>query len=110
MLIRLNNWFDSRLYRVNGVLTVCSLCGVVADELSHSRCGSEARLRRQKSRRTNENARTCQASRTLATFRVSRRRREMYCGHARLRACVCLSVRGRMPTLLHGPGRNLGEC
>ena len=31
----------------------------------------------------------------------------MYCGHARL--CVCLSVRGRMPTLLHGPGCNLGE-
>jgi len=23
--------------------------------------------------------------------------------------CVCLSVRGRMPTLLHGPGCNLGE-
>ena len=31
----------------------------------------------------------------------------MYCGHACL--CVCLSVRGRMPTLLHGPGCNLGE-
>jgi len=29
----------------------------------------------------------------------------MYCGLARL--CVCLSVRGRMPTLLHGPGCNL---
>jgi len=28
-------------------------------------------------------------SETLITFRVSRRRREMYCGHARL--CVCLS-------------------
>jgi len=41
------------------------------------------------------------------TFRVSRRPREMCCGHARL--CVCLSVRGRMPTLLHGPGCNLGE-
>jgi len=26
----------------------------------------------------------------LVTFRVSRRRRKMYCGHARL--CVCLSV------------------
>ena len=25
------------------------------------------------------------------------------------RLCVCLSVRGRMPTLLHGPGCNLGE-
>jgi len=42
----------------------------------------------------------------IITFRVSRRRREMYCGHARL--CVCLSVRGRMPTLLHGRGCNLG--
>jgi len=40
-------------------------------------------------------------------IRVSRRRREMYFGHARL--CVCLSVRGRMPTLLHGPGCNLGS-
>jgi len=43
----------------------------------------------------------------LFAFRVSRRRREMYCGHARLR--VCLSVRGRMRTLLHGPGCNLGD-
>jgi len=25
------------------------------------------------------------------------------------RVCVCVSVRGRMPTLLHGPGCNLGE-
>jgi len=41
------------------------------------------------------------------TFRVSDRRREMYSGHARL--CVCLSVRGRMPKLLQGPGCNLGE-
>jgi len=23
--------------------------------------------------------------------------------------CVCVTVRGRMPTLLHGPGCNLGE-
>jgi len=30
----------------------------------------------------------------------------MYCGHARL--CVCVSVRDRMPTQLHGPGCNLG--
>ena len=47
----------------------------------------------------------------LVTFRVSRRPREMYCGHARLCVCVsvCLSVRGRMSTLLHGPGCNLGE-
>ena len=42
---------------------------------------------------------------------VSRRRREMYCGHASLCVCLsaCQSVRGRMPTLLHGPGCNLGE-
>ena len=38
---------------------------------------------------------------------MSRRPREMYCGHARL--CVCVSVRGRTPTLLHGPGCNLAE-
>ena len=46
-------------------------------------------------------------SSNIIAFRLSRRRRKMYCGHARL--CVCLSVRGRTPTLLHGPGRNL-EC
>jgi len=35
----------------------------------------------------------------------------MYCGHACLGVClwVCLSVLGRMPTLLHGPGCNLGS-
>jgi len=43
----------------------------------------------------------------LVTFRVSRIRSEMYCGHPRL--CVCMSVRGRMPTLSRGPGCNLGE-
>ena len=42
----------------------------------------------------------------------------MYCGHARLCVylcvcvcvclSVCLSVRGRTPSLLHGPGYNLG--
>ena len=34
----------------------------------------------------------------------------MYYGHARLCVCVsvCLSVHGRTPTLLHGPGCNLG--
>jgi len=38
----------------------------------------------------------------VITFHVSPRRREMYCGHARLCVCVpvCLSVSGRMPTLL----------
>ena len=44
----------------------------------------------------------------LVTFCVSRRRRNMYCGQARLCICVCLSVRGRTPTLLHGPGCNSG--
>jgi len=41
----------------------------------------------------------------LVTFWVSRRRRKIFCGHARLCVClsVCVSVRGRMPTLLHGP-------
>jgi len=34
----------------------------------------------------------------------------MYRGNARLCVClsVCMSVRGRMPTPLHGPGCNLG--
>jgi len=47
----------------------------------------------------------------IITFRVSRRRREMYCGHARLCVCLCVSVsaRGRIPTLLHVPGCNLEE-
>jgi len=45
----------------------------------------------------------------LITFRVSRIRREIYIGHARLSVCFCLSVRGLMPTLLHGPGCNLGN-
>jgi len=45
--------------------------------------------------------------RFLVTFCVSRRRRKMYCGH--WRRCVCLSVRGRTPTLLQqGPRCNLG--
>ena len=46
----------------------------------------------------------------IITFCVSGRRRKMYCGYARLCdcVCVCLSVRGRTPTLLHGPGCNLG--
>ena len=47
----------------------------------------------------------------LITFSVSRRRRKMYCGHARLcvclSVCLCVFVRGRTPTLLHGPGCNL---
>jgi len=42
----------------------------------------------------------------VITFRESRRRREMYCDQPRLcvclSVCVCVSVRGRMPTLLHG--------
>jgi len=47
------------------------------------------------------------------TFRVSRRRREMYSGHDCLcvyvYVCLCVSLPRRMPTLLHGPGCNLGE-
>ena len=48
---------------------------------------------------------------SIITFRVSRRRRVMYCGHVRLCVglSVCVSVCGRMPTLLHGPGCNLGS-
>ena len=47
---------------------------------------------------------------SLITFRVSRRRREMYIGHARLCVClcVCVTVPRPMSTLLHGPGCNLG--
>ena len=40
----------------------------------------------------------------LVTFRVSRTRREMYSGLGRL----CVSVRGCIPVLLHGPGCKLG--
>ena len=45
------------------------------------------------------------------TFCVSRRQCKMYCGHACLCVClsVCVSVRGRTPTLLLGPGCNLGH-
>ena len=32
----------------------------------------------------------------IFTFRVSRRQCEMYCGHMGL--CVCVTLRGRMPT------------
>jgi len=45
---------------------------------------------------------------SVITFCVSRRRRKMYCGHSRLCMSVCVSVHGRTPTLLHGPGCNLG--
>jgi len=45
----------------------------------------------------------------LFTVRLSRRRRKMYICHSRLCVYVCLSVRGRIPTLLHGPGWNLAE-
>jgi len=37
------------------------------------------------------------------TFRVSRRRREMYMSRASVCLSVCVSVPRRMPTLLHGP-------
>jgi len=42
----------------------------------------------------------------IITLCVSRRRRQMFCGHPRL--CVGLFF-GRMPTLLHEPGYKLGE-
>ena len=54
-----------------------------------------------------EHVRLCYCVLFMVTFRVSHRPQEMYCGHARL--CVCVSVRGRMPTLLHGPECNLVE-
>ena len=47
-----------------------------------------------------------QSTGQFITFCVSRRRRKMYCGHARL--CVCVCVHGYTPTVLHGPGCNLG--
>jgi len=58
-----------------------------------------------------QNGKPCSHAVVIITFCVSRRRRKMYCGHARLCVCVsvCLSVRGRMATLLHGPGCNLGS-
>ena len=54
----------------------------------------------------------------VVTFRVSHRRREMYCGHERVCVCVCVCVsiclfvcprpHAQLLTLLHGPGCNLG--
>ena len=44
---------------------------------------------------------------SLIIFHVRRSRGEMYTNHGRL--CVCLSVPRRIPTLLHAPGRKLGE-
>jgi len=43
----------------------------------------------------------------IITFRMRRSRGEMYIGHGCL--CVCLSVPRRIPTLLQGPGCNLGN-
>ena len=47
---------------------------------------------------------------TLITFRVRHGRGEVYIDHGRLCVCESVSVRGCMPTLLHGLGCNLGEC
>jgi len=44
---------------------------------------------------------------SFTAFHASRRRCKMCSGHGRL--CVCLSVPRHIPTLLHGPGCNLGE-
>jgi len=57
--------------------------------------------------RSKVSARSDPRSVCIVTFRVSRRRREMYTGHARL--CVSLSVPCRIHALLHGLGCNLGE-
>jgi len=48
----------------------------------------------------------------LVTFRVRHSRSEMYIGHGRLCVfvSVCLSVHHRIPTLLYGPGYNLGNA
>ena len=51
----------------------------------------------------------CNALSQTITFRASRRRREMYNGHARLFLPVCVSVPHRIPTLLHGSECNLEE-
>ena len=45
--------------------------------------------------------------RLFITFRVSHRQRKMYNCHG-VCLCVCLFVAHRIPTLLHGPGCNLG--
>ena len=47
----------------------------------------------------------------MFTFRVRHSQGEIYIGHGRLCVClcVCLSVPGLIPTLLHGPGCNLGN-
>jgi len=45
----------------------------------------------------------------LITFRVRCSSGETCIGHGRLCVCVCLSVPRRIPTLLHGPGYNLGN-
>ena len=44
----------------------------------------------------------------LIAFRLRRSRGEMYIGQARLCICLCVCPR-RIPTLLHGPGCNLGN-
>jgi len=46
-------------------------------------------------------------SQLIITFHVSRRRHNICTSHARL--CVRVSVPCHIPTLLHGPGCNLGE-
>jgi len=42
----------------------------------------------------------------VITFRIRHSRYEMCIGH--MRVCVCLSVPHHIPTLLYGPGCNLG--
>ena len=47
------------------------------------------------------------SSNNFVTFHVRRSQGKMYIDHGH--RCVCLSVPRHIPTLLHGPGRNLGE-
>jgi len=49
------------------------------------------------------------SEKTVMTFRMSPKRREMYCGHARLCVCVSVCCPRSHATLLHEPGCNLGE-
>jgi len=43
-------------------------------------------------RQPEERAHIAELNRNIVTFRVSRRPREMYCGHARLCVCVCVCL------------------
>jgi len=67
------------------------------------------------SRITIETTTSCEANCiqpiSIITFRLSRRRHEMFGGHGCLcvRVFLCLSVPHHMSTVLHGRGWNLGN-